>query len=121
MRDDTVDNFLGREAQWAMLCAWDGIEAAGPPNPIPSEAETYVDAVWEFVEFSCSEAGQPVPDRAEVMNAIMDALSAHSTMSKQALDSERVREGLKDILMGPGKLYEGLRDKGAGSTAEASS
>ena len=45
----------------------------------------------------------------------------YSTMSKQALDSERVREGLKDILMGPGKLYEGLRDKGAGSTAEASS
>ena len=28
------------------------------------------------------------------MNAIMDALAAHSTMSKQALDSERVRKRL---------------------------
>src|SRR5208282_3046965 len=37
----------------------------------------------------------------ELMNAIMDALSAHGTMSKQALDSEKVRGGLKDILLGP--------------------
>jgi type I restriction enzyme R subunit len=55
------------------------------------------------------------PDLAnELMNAIMDALSAHGTMSKQALDSEKVRGGLKDILLGPAQLYEALRDqKGA--------
>ncbi|MDD5383813.1 MAG: type I restriction endonuclease [Gallionella sp.] len=52
------------------------------------------------------------PDFAnELMNAIMDALSAHTTMSKQALDSERVRGGLKDILLGPAKLYESLRER----------
>ena len=48
----------------------------------------------------------------ELMNAIMDALSAHTTMSKQALDSERVRDGLKDVLLGPAKLYEALRGRG---------
>jgi type I restriction enzyme R subunit len=48
---------------------------------------------------------------AELMNAIMDALSAHETMSKQALDSEKVRAGLKDILLGPAKLYEALREQ----------
>ncbi|WP_316173891.1 MULTISPECIES: type I restriction endonuclease subunit R [unclassified Bradyrhizobium] len=48
----------------------------------------------------------------EIMNAVMDALAAHSAMSKQAIDSERVREGLKDVLLGPGQLYEALRDKG---------
>ena len=54
------------------------------------------------------------PDFAnELMNAIMDALSAHSTMSKQALDSEKVRSGLKDVLLGPAQLYEALRDQGA--------
>jgi type I restriction enzyme, R subunit len=37
----------------------------------------------------------------ELMNAIMDALAAHNTMSKQALESERVRSGLRDILLGP--------------------
>ncbi len=47
----------------------------------------------------------------EVLNAIMDALAAHSTMSKQALDSERVRQGLKDILLGPAQLYEALRGR----------
>lgn len=52
------------------------------------------------------------PDlKNEIMNAIMEAFAAHSTMSKQALDSERVRDGLKDILLGPAQLYESLREK----------
>lgn len=54
------------------------------------------------------------PDLAnELMNAIMDALAAHGTMSKQALDSEKVRGGLKDILLGPAQLYEALRGQGS--------
>ena len=52
------------------------------------------------------------PDLAnELMNAIMDAFAAHQTMSKQALDSARVRNGLKDILLGPAELYEALRGR----------
>ena len=47
-----------------------------------------------------------------MMNAIMDALTAHTSMSTQALDSEWVREGLKDILLGPAQLYEALRLRG---------
>ncbi|RQU72140.1 type I restriction endonuclease subunit R [Burkholderia cenocepacia] len=46
---------------------------------------------------------------AALMHAIIDAFDAHTTMSKQALDSERVRDGLKDILLGPAQLYEALR------------
>lgn len=45
------------------------------------------------------------------MNAIMDALEAHQSMSTQALASERVRKGLKNILLGPAGLYEALRAK----------
>ena len=53
------------------------------------------------------------PDLAtEIMNAVMDALAAHQTMSRQALDSERVRSGLKDILLGPAQLWESLRLRG---------
>ncbi|WP_242734086.1 type I restriction endonuclease subunit R [Xanthomonas translucens] len=44
-----------------------------------------------------------------LMHAIMDAFEAHQTMSTQALDSESVRDGLKDILLGPAQLYEALR------------
>ena len=47
----------------------------------------------------------------ELMNAIIDAFAAHSTMSKQALDSEKVRNGLREILLGPAQLYEALRDR----------
>lgn len=50
------------------------------------------------------------PDLSQaLMNAIMDALEAHTAMSSQALGSERIREGLKDTLLGPAMLYEALR------------
>ena len=52
------------------------------------------------------------PDlNSELMNAIIDAFAAHTTMSTQALDSQRVRDGLKDILLGPAMLYEALRGR----------
>lgn len=44
-----------------------------------------------------------------LLNAIMDALEAHTNMSTQALDSQLVRDGLKDTLLGPAQLYESLR------------
>lgn len=48
----------------------------------------------------------------------MDAFEAHSAMSKQALDSQRVRDGIKDILLGPGQLWEGLKQR-SGRDADA--
>ncbi len=55
------------------------------------------------------------PDlKQALVNAIIDAFEAHSTMSSQALASEWVQVGLKDILLGPGQLYETLRAKGGG-------
>lgn len=58
------------------------------------------------------------PDlKQALMDAIMDALEAHTSMSSQALASERVRDGLKDILMGPAQLYEALRAQGEGTRA----
>lgn len=52
------------------------------------------------------------PDLAsEILNAIMDALEAHTVMSRQALESEKVRHGLRDILLNHAGLYEGLRSK----------
>lgn len=54
-----------------------------------------------------------------LLHAIMDALEAHTTMSTQALGSEQVRDGLKDILLGPAQLYEALRAKPGGQSARA--
>lgn len=51
------------------------------------------------------------PDlQTELMNAIIGALDAHTAMSTQALGSEDVRAGLQDVLLGPARLYEILRD-----------
>jgi type I restriction enzyme R subunit len=55
------------------------------------------------------------PDLAiELMNAIMDAFAAYGSTSRQALESEKVRAGMLDTLLGPGKLYEALRAQGTG-------
>ena len=58
------------------------------------------------------------PDLAkEIMGAVMDALSAHTAMSKQALESEQLRADMKDVLLGAGKLWEGLREKASSAGA----
>lgn len=50
------------------------------------------------------------PDlKAELVRAIMDALDAHTAMSSQALASEAVRHGLRDVLLDHAGLYESLR------------
>ncbi|MCJ8158650.1 type I restriction endonuclease subunit R [Sphingomonas sp. LaA6.9] len=63
-------------------------------------------------------ASSPTLDN-ELLNAIIDALDAHQKMSQQALGSDKVRAGLKDILLGPGQLYEALRAAGQGPEAAA--
>ena len=58
------------------------------------------------------------PDlKSELMNAIISALEAHTTMSTQAFDSETVGRGIKDVLLGPARLYESLREQAAGQSA----
>jgi type I restriction enzyme, R subunit len=53
------------------------------------------------------------PDlKTELLNAIMDALEAHTVMSKQALNSPSVQSGMKDILLNHSRLWETLRERG---------
>jgi hypothetical protein len=58
---------------------------------------------------------QPTPQASGSQDVGSSLRLACGAMSKQALDSERVRHGLKDILLGPGQLYEALRERGATS------
>ena len=58
------------------------------------------------------------PDLSQaILHAIMDALDAHTTMSSQALNSQKIQDGLKDTLLGPAQLYEALRARTQPSTA----
>jgi type I restriction enzyme R subunit len=49
----------------------------------------------------------------ELLEAIVAALDAHNTMSSQALNSDKVRAGLKDVLLNYAGLWEALRAKSA--------
>jgi len=52
------------------------------------------------------------PDlRAELVNAIMAALDAHTALSTQALNSAAVQNGMKDILLNHSRLWESLREQ----------
>jgi type I restriction enzyme R subunit len=54
------------------------------------------------------------PDlKTELLNAIMGALDAHTSMSTQALNSPTVQSGIKDILLNHSGLWETLRAKEA--------
>lgn len=41
----------------------------------------------------------------------MAALDAHTAMSTQALNSQKVQEGLKDVLLNHAGLYEALQGR----------
>ena len=47
----------------------------------------------------------------ELMNAIMDAMTAHQSMSRQALNSEALRARMLATILGPGELWDGLRQQ----------
>jgi hypothetical protein len=78
MEDDTVENYLGREAEWAALCAFDGLEAS-ESFPDPSEAKALMKNVWEFVSASCEEAGQTTPDPEEAAKFLAELIAKQQT------------------------------------------
>lgn len=45
-----------------------------------------------------------------LVDAIIDGLASYSTISKQALESDIKRRQLKTVLLGPGRLWEKLRE-----------
>jgi hypothetical protein len=65
-----------------------------------------------------ASAGQLADPRQRNPERHLGRRAPHITMSKQALDSQGVRDGLKDILLGPAELYEALRARSAASRAD---
>jgi len=47
----------------------------------------------------------------ELLNAIMDAMAAHQSMSRQALNSDSIRARILATLLGPSGLWEALRSQ----------
>lgn len=55
-----------------------------------------------------------------IIDAVIDAMDAHQSMSQQVLGSKKVQEGLRDVLLGPGQLWEALRQQGQHSVTQDS-
>ncbi len=49
-----------------------------------------------------------------ITDAIIDAFDVHTKMSTQALGSQRIQDGIKDVLLGPAQPYEALRARHMG-------
>lgn len=47
-----------------------------------------------------------------LVSTVIESFGAHQIMINQVLDSERVQNGLLDILLGHGGLWEALRERG---------
>ena len=82
MRDDTVVSYLGREAEWAALCALDGFETGFMNLPDPSEAPAMIEGVWEFVVASCEEAGQTPPEANEAAKKLVTMILEKKRLDK---------------------------------------
>ncbi|WP_205927051.1 hypothetical protein [Rhizobium sp. P32RR-XVIII] len=81
-----------------------------PPDLCEQRPEGKASAIRNFGATGGEQHQGTVLQLPDLKNAIMDAFAAHEAMSKQ--DSEKVREGLNDVLFGPGQLYEHLRERG---------
>ena len=55
---------------------------------------------------------------SELVNAIMAALDAHTSLSTRALNSAEVQRGMRDILLNHSGLWEALRERGQGNSPE---
>lgn len=52
------------------------------------------------------------PDLVKAIeSAIIDALETYQGLGHQALGSKKIQDGLRDVLLGPGGLYEELRER----------
>lgn len=67
--DDTIDHFKGREAKWAALCAFDGMQYSGEIYHI-DQASEFIDEVWEFVTQTCEEEGIEPPEKSSAISEL---------------------------------------------------
>lgn len=79
MRGDTIDNYIGHEAEWVALCAFDCIEFTKDKKFTEADAPNLIDSVWEFCEENCKEAGTIAPSKDEVNILLIEMIKKWNT------------------------------------------
>ena len=80
---DGIDEYVGREAEWAALCATDCVRDGDMPLS-KAKADDLVANVWEFVEINCEEEGIQIPDRAIVISLVQEILEE---LAQESMDN----------------------------------
>ena len=73
--DDHLLNFEGREASWAALCAFDGMQFSDEVY-ISAQAGELIETVWEFVVQTCEEEGVDVPSKLAAISELKTLISS---------------------------------------------
>lgn len=74
--DDNILNFSGNEAEWAALCALDGM-LASTERVHEDQATELIQQVWEFVVETCNVEGLQVPDKELAIQKLKKHINEH--------------------------------------------
>ena len=74
--DDNILNFQDNEAEWAALCALDGM-LASTEQFNEHEAPQLIEQVWEFVVETCTAEGLHVPDKELAIQKLKKHINEH--------------------------------------------
>lgn len=72
----SILEYRGQEAHWAALCAMDGL-AMADELPDPENADTEINAVWDFVVENCKESEIRVPSKQEAILKLKEMIVAY--------------------------------------------
>jgi hypothetical protein len=81
MNDDTVYNYLGKEAEWVALCGFQAVESGGEAFS-ESDAAELIEFVWEFCEESCKAANARIPQKEEAIERLAAMIGSWNAEQK---------------------------------------
>jgi len=76
--DDGVTHYKGKEAEWAALCAMEGLIYLSENEETKykvSEAEGILEEVWEFVTDTCEIEGANTPNKQDALQHLKQMIS----------------------------------------------
>jgi len=72
--DDGIKSYIGREAEWAAECAFEGMDYANNRDGTifkPSDAPRLIDEVWHFVTETCDIEEVSPPSKADAVKELI--------------------------------------------------
>jgi hypothetical protein len=82
MNDDTIYDYVGREAQWVALCGFYRVETDRSEDFTEADAPAVIDSVWDVCQQMCKEANVAVPPKHEAIAHLARMITAWNAQSR---------------------------------------